>query len=67
MDLERRKRLQAEAQRRLRAARKVTLPSGLCDCCGKPFERLKPNKRFCGDQCRKKFHHDQKKASEKNG
>lgn len=54
---------QAESQRRLRLSRRGELPPGTCDLCGVTFKRLKPNKRFCSEQCRKKSHY-LKKAGE---
>jgi hypothetical protein len=66
MDIEKRRKLQAESQKRLRAARRPILPPATCPTCGAVFQPLTISRRFCGDLCRKKAFRI-KKASEKNG
>ena len=39
-------------------------PYGLvCQCCGEPFQSIRPNAKFCKPACREKFYRQQKRAA----
>ena len=39
-------------------------PYGLvCQCCGEPFQSIRPNAKFCKPACREKFYRRQKRAA----
>ena len=61
MDLEQKRRQQAECQKRLRATRRVPKPAIVCPICGSKFQPQRSTAKFCGDICRMK--NRSKKAS----
>ena len=35
----------------------------VCQCCGEPFQSIRPNAKFCKPACREKFYRQQKRAA----
>ena len=35
----------------------------MCQCCGEPFQSIRPNAKFCKPACREKFYRQQKRAA----
>ena len=56
-----------QKERRRKIAEGLIVPGEpyhlVCQCCGEPFQSIRPNARFCKPACREKFYRQQKRAA----